>query len=199
MAKFTSYASLLGSQLALGDKFIVGDTSAGTTVEAGTKIISAEELITGLIALGINGTSGFRGCMATMLANYTAGTFGTIPFDGTDLYDTDAIHDPSSNNTKLYVPSGVTYVRVGAQIYTTNTVTDGLVVGAEININGGFQQGCPTMAFDATSTARVAMALASGPIPVTGGTDYFELNLSSTDASFVLDYMFTNFWLEILA
>lgn len=49
----------------------------------------------------------FQGVVAVLnadaTANYTTAT--ALAFDGADLYDTDAAHDPASNNTKIIVPA----------------------------------------------------------------------------------------------
>jgi len=52
----------------------------------------------------------FHGVHAKKTASFpslTDNVLTTLAFDDTDTYDTDALHDPSSNNTKLIVPSGL--------------------------------------------------------------------------------------------
>jgi len=63
--------------------------------------------------------------LAKMNAIQTAANYSTpaaIAFDGTDVYDTHAIHDPSSNNTKLIIPSALNnlYVVVWAQVQASS-------------------------------------------------------------------------------
>lgn len=58
---------------------------------------------------GIGGGVTFAGVHAVKTASFptlTTGVAATLAFDGTDVYDTDAYHDPASNNTRLTVPSG---------------------------------------------------------------------------------------------
>jgi hypothetical protein len=54
-------------------------------------------------------------------ANYSTPT--AIAWNGTDVYDTHAVHDPSSNNTQLIIPASLNgkYVVVGAQVVATAT------------------------------------------------------------------------------
>ncbi len=49
-------------------------------------------------------------CLAKLNADLTTVNYSTptaVPFAGTNVYDTDSIHDPSSNNTKLIIPSSL--------------------------------------------------------------------------------------------
>lgn len=67
--------------------------------------------------------------LAKLNSDLTAVNYSTptaIPFDGTDVYDTDSIHDPSSNNTKLIIPSSLNnkYVIVGAQVHATGVASN---------------------------------------------------------------------------
>lgn len=53
---------------------------------------------------------GFHGVHARKTATFptlTNITFTTLAFDGTDVIDTDAYHDPASNNSRLTIPTGL--------------------------------------------------------------------------------------------
>lgn len=84
--------------LATGDiytaKQFAADTS--TTLDANGSFFSIEIL-----------PASFQGVLAQRSGNQTANwtTPTAIAFNGTDIYDTDAAHDPSSSNTKIIVPS----------------------------------------------------------------------------------------------
>lgn len=55
------------------------------------------------------GTPTFIGCKAVRTAtqSLTNNTNTAVAFNATDEYDTDAIHDTSTNNTRLTVPTGM--------------------------------------------------------------------------------------------
>jgi hypothetical protein len=63
--------------------------------------------------------------LAKLSADITAADYSTptaIPWNGVDEYDTNAIHNPASNNTTLIIPAALNgkYVVVGAQVYATS-------------------------------------------------------------------------------
>ena len=55
-----------------------------------------------------SGGATFVGANATKTANQSLSnvTITSISFDGTDILDTNGFHDPSSNNTRMTIPSG---------------------------------------------------------------------------------------------
>ncbi len=70
-------------------------------------------------------------CLAALSGNLTTQNFTTptaLPFAGTDVYDTDNIHDPSSSNTKLIIPAslngkyGVVYGSINSTLVAAQTV-----------------------------------------------------------------------------
>ncbi len=68
-------------------------------------------------------------CWAQLNANQTTQNYSTpaaIVFDGADVYDTDNIHDPTTNNTKLIIPSALNGLSgvVNASVTTTLTTTN---------------------------------------------------------------------------
>lgn len=50
----------------------------------------------------------FVGCGAERTTNQSisASTWTAVQLNGTDMYDTDSIHDPATNNTRLTIPTG---------------------------------------------------------------------------------------------
>lgn len=65
-------------------------------------------------------------CLAKKASDQTTADYTTpavVAWDGGDEYDTHAIHDPSSNNTKLIIPAALNgkYVVVGGTVCATDT------------------------------------------------------------------------------
>ena len=52
----------------------------------------------------------------------TSATDTPVEFDGTDIYDTSAIHDPSSNNTRFTVPTTGLYLIHGSVEFAANAI-----------------------------------------------------------------------------
>lgn len=184
----------------------ISDFTAATTVASGdlfemenaggnSRKITAANLAAGLKAVG------FRGCLAYNSAdrtglNQTAG--GVLTFNS-ESYDTDSIHDTSSNTSRLTVPTGVTYVRLSYAISAQN-VTGGADCFAAVKKNGSFMTiGAPSVVLDAQSSTIPRVAATSPILAVTAG-DYFELDWQTTGdtASDVLSAG-TWFAMEIIA
>ncbi len=127
-------------------------------------------------------------------ANYSAGA--VIPFDA-EVYDTDTIHDNSTNNTRLTVPSGVTKVRLGC------TVELGLIASIQFVILTLFKNGVDTYPGCVRRRAEISavgseMGFSSGILEVSA-TDYFEVHMDvETDTSVTVNSDRTHFWMEIV-
>ncbi len=129
-------------------------------------------------------------------ANYTAGA--VITFDQ-EVYDITGWHSTVTDSSRLNVPVGVTKVIVGASVVIANMTAD--TWGALILNRDG------TNAFDGAAATRQEVgstapniSFASGPIPVTGGTSYFEVVLSvESDNSIDITAARTNFWAYAVA
>lgn len=151
---------------------------------------------------------GVRGCVVALAsdagsADYTAtGTInGTaIAFgSSTETFDTDAIHDTSSNPSRMTVPSGVSKIRMQGQAVHTATGTSANAIGLQIGKNGSASYaGSPRMIAE-TTTASGSIQIISPVLVVTPG-DYFELFFySESDTSVVLIANQTWFAMEIVA
>lgn len=112
-----------------------------------------------------------RGALALKTTNQTINdlTTTTITFNS-ESYDTDAIHDNSTNTGRLTVPVGVNAVRLAAQVDWSAIPT-----GAQITIykNGtSTYDGRPLS--DLSNTSASAHSIVTPVLYVTGG-DYFEV------------------------
>ena len=114
-----------------------------------------------------------RGCLVYLDANQSTSTGGsaTINFDQED-YDTDSIHDNSTNNERLTVPSGVTKVRLTARISWSSNSTG--YRQATILENGVNMLAEPSVTTNAVNGTDTEILLVSAVVRVVAN-DYFTL------------------------
>jgi hypothetical protein len=125
-------------------------------------------------------------------ANYTTAT--AVAFDA-ETYDVGGWHDNASNNSRLTVPSGVSYVRVGGCVNVTLTTADTWKV-TEIRKNGSNDYDGYAGQSVETGDTSVSITVNSGLLPVSP-TDYFELFFQEeSDTSITVRSAFTHFWIE---
>lgn len=120
--------------------------------------------------------SDFSGALAgkTVAQTVGAGTSVTVTFD-TETYDTAAYHDNSTNNDRLTVPSGVSLVRLTANVHLATQATALMVT---ISKNGAGAYGMPrSLMADA-----IGVSVCSAPIAVSAG-DYFQMSVFNSSAS----------------
>ena len=125
-----------------------------------------------------------RGALVKRTTDLTAVDYSTATAMAWDaeIYDTAAIHDNSTNNTRLTVPSGVTWVQIEASV-ATNNVSPAAGLAVDIRKNG-------TIAFDGYSYDSVGsgayntpgISYSTPPLSVVAG-DYFEVFVGCTDTS----------------
>jgi hypothetical protein len=98
-----------------------------------------------------------------------AGSATAIQWNGTDVYDLNSYHDPSSNNTRLQTQTGDTLVilRLQCQANPAGQMQMTMLKG------GASFLGNPQKDNEITSATEYG-CMQSAVIPVTGGTDYFE-------------------------
>jgi hypothetical protein len=124
----------------------------------------------------------FRGALVTRAAQQSGANYSgvvAIAWDS-EVYDTDGIHDPVTNNTRLTVPSGVTKVRLQANVDMTSVTASSDTV-VFINKNGATFTGTPRQRLNAGVTVP-SHNIATAVVTVSAG-DYFELVLFSADTS----------------
>lgn len=127
-------------------------------------------------------------------ADYSAGA--VVAWDS-EIYDNGSWHDTSTNNSRLSVPSTVSYVRVGARLSISNLTADMFVrLTIRKNGSGGYDGSASTVQESGDTQAQVTCW--SPIIPVIGGTDYFEAFLFiETDNSVTI--VATGSWFAIEA
>ena len=108
-------------------------------------------------------------CMATRSGTQSAlnTTFTAVQFNGTDKYDTDSMHDPASNNTRITINTAGVYV-VQGEMYWGAAAT-GVRLG-RIRLNG-------------VTTLNTAI------VPNTGGSDGVSTAVGVTYPFAVNDYI----------
>ena len=137
-------------------------------------------------------TTVFRGALAYLvgaqsLANAADNVVG---FDG-EIYDTDTIHDNTTNNSRLVVPTGITRVKITSQVVFDNNSTG--IRTVEIHKNGILFTGAPvTYAFSNNATYYTYINLSSSVLQVSAG-DYFTVSVAQTSGA-PLNVLGSNTW-----
>jgi len=113
------------------------------------------------------------------------GNWAHINWDSeTGGYDTNSIHDTSTNNQRLTVPSGVTYIKLKACLnFTATSSCAALVVFSKNDetTNPTSVIGMPRETMSVGTVFTAGMSLSSPPINVTSG-DYFTVAVYCQDA-----------------
>ena len=126
---------------------------------------------------GAAGGSGFVGVKAIKNATQSIAnnTETAITFAGTDTFDTDAFHDPSSNNTRFTIPAGKGgyYLVSGNVGFASNSVGNR---ESYFNLNGSFGfQAVSSAAAPTTATVNSFSFIANLSVD-----DYIELYVNQT-------------------
>jgi hypothetical protein len=116
---------------------------------------------------------GFVGCLATVTASTQSisnSSATAVTFPGTDVYDTDAFHNPASNNSRITIPAGLGgYYQVYGQVGWADNATGRRLLYLRKNNNviyysEGFASGS---GLNSTLSVMVVVELAA--------SDYLEL------------------------
>lgn len=105
----------------------------GTALTAGAGVTITPNDGADTITIAATGAPAFVGVQAINSAGQTVNNSvaAQIAFDGTDAFDTDAFHDPSTNNTRLTIPSG----KGGKYLLTARASwTNGATVSGNIEV-----------------------------------------------------------------
>lgn len=132
----------------------------------------------------------FRGALVYKTATQVieTGAPGEAVLFASEYYDTDGFHDTVSNTSRLIVPAGtgITYVRLSAMIEWEGS-NDGY---RQIRLyKNGSAMTAPTIMIrdSAVGTNAHTQGFSTPPLPVTAGTDYFEIYVSHNAAAADLD------------
>jgi hypothetical protein len=117
-------------------------------------------------------------CVAKLNADVSlgVGSTTTVAWDGADIADVHAMHDPSSNNTRVSIPSGldIVYARPFFNLYTTGNVGER---SAWVDLVGSSYNGRPIC--DSAGDTDTNLMAYGAIIPVTAGTSYFTISTFS--------------------
>ncbi|HEU4805003.1 MAG TPA: hypothetical protein VFS91_04225 [Nitrobacter sp.] len=196
-ADLTAIAAIVGNQ---GD-IIYHNGAAWTDLAAGTSGHFLKTLGAGANpAWAVVASAAHRGALVSKVADQTAANYTTrtaIAWDS-ESYDTDSIHDTVTNNSRLTVPSGVSYVRLTGQVQILS-ITGGVFANLVMSKNGsGTFLGRPATLLTTDAVAVNWMNVNSPVLAVTAG-DYFTLDLEiETDTSVTVSADVSWFAMEIL-
>lgn len=142
------------------------------------KLINDSGTIVSLdLTTGVASSVTFVGCVATRTTDQTAvatDVLTSVVFNGTDEFDSDAFHDPATNNTRITIPTGKDgYYEFSYYIIFQDSATGYRRVSLLKNGVVVLSNTVPAVA-----TAGVPTQM-SGAFPVRSAvaTDYFELQV----------------------
>ena len=166
---------------AKGDLVVGSATNDAGVLAVGTNthILVADSTETLGMKWAAPASASFVGCMAVASGNTSVAnaTDTAVAFGGTDLYDTDGFHDPSSNNSRITIPSG----KGGKYLFQTMIRWDGNSSGArsiKFYINGAEGQTIyRAPAFSAAVIINVSFMLNLV------ATDYVQIYVNQTSGS----------------
>lgn len=135
---------------------------------------------------------GAHACRAVRAStNFSVGnnTYTAVEFDGTNTYDTDSIHDPSSNNTRLVIPS-ITGVTTGLWTIKACGYTDASSgrVDVQFRKNAAGNPASGTgLWFDSKNGSSIPAFEIAGDA-VLAATDYVEVFVRTSAGTFNVVY-----------
>jgi len=178
--------------LATGHEYRIAINCSDTsvTVEADESAFSVQVLDT------------LTGCLCKKAADQTAANYSSpavVAWDGTDVYDTDGLHDPSSSNTKIIIPSSLNgrYGVFHTTIYM-EAASSGQQTSAYIRKNGSADYvGGSARSGQNTANTSVGIVVTTPPILLTTGDEY-EVVLYSSDSSVTVQEEYSAFGMYVI-
>lgn len=143
-------------------------------------------------------TGTVRGAMVRKAADQTAADYSAAPVIAWDaeVYDTDAIHDNSTDNSRFTVPPGASSVEIGCNLNLADV--DDVIYSLSAKKNGALAfDGACAVSGKATSNTVPDVSIRSGPVPVAPG-DYFEWQFYCADASITVVAARSNAWMKLV-
>lgn len=140
----------------------------------------------------------FRGALVKKSTDQTTANYSTLTTVtwNAEEYDTDSIHDNSTNNSRLTVPSGVTKVKLYCTMSLAATTANDWI-SLRINKNGSPAVGLPFIRNESGATTG-GIEASSAVIDVTSG-DYFEAQMQvESDTSITVSANRSCFAMEIV-
>ena len=173
--------------------FMTTETDTSITVNSANTFFSIKAIETTAPA------STPRGALVKPAADITAlnATAGAIIAWDAEVYDTDAIHDNVTNNSRLTVPAGVSHVRLHANLQVADLL-GGNFTNMSIIKNGSFNFDGVSRAARDTAEATGYMNITSPILEVVAG-DFFEVDLRvGVDTSVTITANRSSFSMEIV-
>ena len=143
-----------------------------------------------------NGTTWGRGwdvgCRATKSGtqSLSVNTLTAITFTGTDDWDTDTMHDPASNSTRITATTGGKYLVIGQITYATTA--NAASFEAQVRVNGATVIAANLIYKDTTTGDHAVQVVTHWNATA---TDYIELMGRQSAGS--LDVSDTNTWFSV--
>lgn len=141
-----------------------------------------------------------RGALAKKAADQTAINFTTaavVTWDGADVLDTDAFHDPVTNNSRMTIPSGISLARLSACVTFANITADSYVTLIIRKNASATYDGRAAITVE-SSLVTPSVSVVGPVIPVIAG-DYFEVFATvETDTSVDITAALSWFAIEVV-
>lgn len=119
---------IVQSQSAGSSSLTVAETDGSPSASGITQLTFPNDTVSiaGTVATIRDVPSAFIGCRAIKTSSFShtsSGSFMAITLDGTDVFDTDGFHNPSSNPSRVTIPAGLggKYLIHGSFEWDTNT------------------------------------------------------------------------------
>ena len=166
----------------------------------------------------------FMGAIATKdsdetTADYFTGAPIAIPWPGTDIYDTDAFHNPASNNSRLTIPAGLGIKKIVLSgvcttslainndfgLYTTqkngSTYDQATFQLSSADVSGSFISfsSCNTVCTDSDYFEMMLQQGTDTSITVSSSSSHFACEVTGIDAQGTSAGIHTEFWIEKVA
>lgn len=140
--------------------------------------------------------------LAKLNADLTAQNFttaGVIGFDGADVYDTDSIHSPTVQNSKLIAPSSLNGKWAVIRAAVMTGVDNGGLISLAIRKNGSLSyNGFGGKAVESNTLTTSWVSVFTQPIQLVTGDEFEALFWNGTDTSITISSSATCLGLQVV-